>query len=152
MSDLSVFEFQSHAVRTLIDERGEPWFVGKDVCDVLGYADSRQAIQKNCKEAGVSIRDIRSGGQMREVLGYANATDAMKRHCKGVAKRYPLQTLGGTQEVRVLAEPDVMRLIVVGWRNASPSSIALVALKKSAFLASPMSCVSLMMMKRVLRL
>jgi prophage antirepressor-like protein len=79
MSNLSVFEFQSHVVRTIIDERGEVYFVGKDVCEVLGYAD---------------------------------AANAMKRHCKGVAKRHPLQTHGGTQEVRVLAEPDVMRLIV----------------------------------------
>jgi prophage antirepressor-like protein len=80
MSNLSVFEFQSHTVRTVIDERGEPLFVGKDVCEVLGYAD---------------------------------ATSAMKRHCRGVAKRHPIvDSLGRTQEVRVLAEPDVMRLIV----------------------------------------
>lgn len=45
-------------------------------------------------------------------LGYANPTDAMNQHCKGVAKRYPLQTPGGKQEVRVLTEPDVLRLIV----------------------------------------
>ena len=46
------------------------------------------------------------------VLGYSNDSDAMKRHCKGVVKRYPLQTAGGMQEVRVLSEPDVLRLIV----------------------------------------
>lgn len=36
----------------------------------------------------------------------------MGDHCKGVTKRYPLQTPGGMQEVRVLSEPDVMRLVV----------------------------------------
>ena len=45
-------------------------------------------------------------------LGYTNHSDAMKQHCKGVVKRYPLQTAGGAQEVRVLSEPDVLRLIV----------------------------------------
>lgn len=45
-------------------------------------------------------------------LGYTNTADAMSRHCKGVVKRYPLQTEGGLQEVRVLSEPDVLRLIV----------------------------------------
>ena len=45
-------------------------------------------------------------------LGYANHNDAISKHCKGVAKRYPLQTAGGTQEVRVLSESDVLRLIV----------------------------------------
>jgi prophage antirepressor-like protein len=46
------------------------------------------------------------------VLGYANQSDAMNKHCKGVAKRYPIQTPGGTQEMRVLTEADVLRLIV----------------------------------------
>lgn len=52
------------------------------------------------------------GKDVTEALGYANASDAMTKHCKGVAKRYPLQTAGGIQEMRVLAEPDVLRLIV----------------------------------------
>ncbi len=46
-----------------------------------------------------------------DVLGYANASDAINQHCKGVAKRYPLQTTGGIQEVRILNEPDTYRLI-----------------------------------------
>lgn len=45
-------------------------------------------------------------------LGYKNTSDAIKRHCKGVANHYPLQTSGGTQNVRVIAEPDLYRLIV----------------------------------------
>ena len=80
MSELSVFNFDSHAIRTALDEAtGEPLFVGKDVC---------------------------------EVLGYANPSDAMNLHCKGVAKRYPLQTPGGVQEMRALREPDLYRLVI----------------------------------------
>lgn len=45
-------------------------------------------------------------------LGYGNPHDAVNRHCKGVVKREALATTGGTQEVRVIAEPDVLRLIV----------------------------------------
>ena len=73
------FAFGGKTVRAVPDESGEPCFVGKDVCDALGYA---------------------------------NDSDAMRRHCKGVVKRYPLQTAGGIQEIRILSEPDVMRLIV----------------------------------------
>ncbi len=51
------------------------------------------------------------GKDVCKLLGYKNETDAMNRHCKGVVKRYPLSTDGGVQEVRVLNEPDVMRLI-----------------------------------------
>lgn len=44
-------------------------------------------------------------------LGYKNETKAMNDHCKGVTKRYTLCTEGGNQEVRVISESDVMRLI-----------------------------------------
>ena len=78
MSDLNVFAFDSQAVRVVMVD-GQPWFVGKDVA---------------------------------EVLGYANPADAITKHCKGVAKRYPLSTPGGTQELRIISEPDMLRLIV----------------------------------------
>lgn len=68
-------EFSIRAVE--ID--GEPWFVGKDVA---------------------------------EALGYVNASDAISKHCKGVAKRYPLPTAGGKQEIRIINEPDLFRLVV----------------------------------------
>lgn len=51
------------------------------------------------------------GKDVCEILGYVNASDAVTKHCKGVAKRYPLQTAGGVQEVRFLTEPDLYRLI-----------------------------------------
>lgn len=35
-SELTVFEFGMNEVRTLTDANSEPWFVAKDVCDVLG--------------------------------------------------------------------------------------------------------------------
>lgn len=52
------------------------------------------------------------GKDVAEALGYANPSDAISKHCKGVAKRYPLQTPGGIQDVRVISEPDMLRLIV----------------------------------------
>lgn len=73
------FQFENHSVRVITDENGEPQFVGKDICDTLGYT---------------------------------NHNKAMNDHCKGVTKRYPLQTPGGIQQVRVLSEPDMLRLIV----------------------------------------
>lgn len=47
-----------------------------------------------------------------EALGYKDKTNAIKQHCKGVVKHHPLQTNGGTQEVRVIYEPDLYRLVV----------------------------------------
>ena len=76
---LAPFQFDGREIRVITGDDGEPLFVGRDVCDALGYS---------------------------------NAADAINRHCRGVAKRYPLQTSGGVQDVRVLGEPDVLRLIV----------------------------------------
>lgn len=46
-------------------------------------------------------------------LGYKNESDAIKRHCRGVVNHYPIQDrLGRTQNARVIAEPDLYRLIV----------------------------------------
>lgn len=68
---------------------------------------------------GNNIRVIVDGGEPRWVardvataLGYKNPSDAVKRHCKGVAIHDTLPTAGGTQKVRVIAEPDLYRLIV----------------------------------------
>ena len=45
-------------------------------------------------------------------LEYKDPTTAIRSHCKGVQVLHPLQTPGGVQEVRVLTEADVLRLIV----------------------------------------
>lgn len=79
MTAITQYQFNGREVRTIVDELGEVLFVGKDVCDNLGYADH---------------------------------TKAMSQHCKGVVKRHPLLTSGGMQELRVLTEADVLRLVI----------------------------------------
>lgn len=36
-------------VRTIVLPTGEPGFVGKDVAERLGYADTSDAIKRHCK-------------------------------------------------------------------------------------------------------
>ncbi|MGE7136204.1 BRO-N domain-containing protein [Luteibacter sp. NPDC031894] len=53
------------------------------------------------------------GRDVATALGYADTTNAIKQHCRGVAKHHPiLDSLGRTQEARVLNEANVLRLIV----------------------------------------
>lgn len=47
-----------------------------------------------------------------KALGYSNPRDAISKHCKGVAFYDTLNTAGGAQQVRFIAEPDLYRLIV----------------------------------------
>ena len=52
------------------------------------------------------------GKDVATMLGYSRPNDAIKAHCKGAAIYRPLQTSGGTQEVRIISEPDFYRLVV----------------------------------------
>ena len=36
MSNITLFNFEGSPVRVSIDEKGEPWFVAKDVAEALG--------------------------------------------------------------------------------------------------------------------
>ena len=61
MNELQVFEnAQFGQVRT-INKDGEPWFVGKDVAEALGYSNPRKALYDHVdnedKTDGVTIRD-----------------------------------------------------------------------------------------------
>lgn len=42
------FEFEGAAVR-VVNCDGEPWFIGKDVADRLGYADPTNAMKQHCR-------------------------------------------------------------------------------------------------------
>lgn len=45
-------------IRTLTDEDGEPLFCAKDVCDVLGYKNQRDAIQRHVDDPCVVKHDV----------------------------------------------------------------------------------------------
>ena len=46
-------------------------------------------------------------------LGYGDTVNAIKRHCRGVAKQHPIaDRLGRMQNVRVIREPDIYRMVM----------------------------------------
>ena len=51
MNELSIFSFESHQIRTVVDDNGEPLFVAKDVAVALGYKDPTNAIKQHCRGA-----------------------------------------------------------------------------------------------------
>jgi prophage antirepressor-like protein len=53
------------------------------------------------------------GKDVCQALEYRNPADAMKTYCRGVANRYPIvDSLGRKQEVRIINESDLFRLII----------------------------------------
>lgn len=81
MNELQVFNYDSKEVRTVIID-GEPFWIAKDVCDILGYSNVSQTLTDNCKAKGISARYT------------------------------PVMTEGGVQEVRIIPESDLFRLII----------------------------------------
>ena len=43
--EIQIFKHEKFGNIRTINKNGEPWFVGKDVAEVLGYADTRKAIR-----------------------------------------------------------------------------------------------------------
>lgn len=43
-NEIQRFDFKGASLRTLTDEAGEPWFVAKDVCDILGMSNPSMAV------------------------------------------------------------------------------------------------------------
>ena len=52
----STFNFKDLPVRVISDPKGEFWFCGTDVCQIIGYTNSRKALQDHCKHGGVTKR------------------------------------------------------------------------------------------------
>ncbi|MCW9731933.1 hypothetical protein L5B97_00255 [Avibacterium sp. 20-15] len=63
----NTFNFHSNSVRVIKDPNQEIWFCGTDVCDVLGYANSRKALQDHCKSSGVTKRYTPTKGGNQEL-------------------------------------------------------------------------------------
>lgn len=66
--EIKIFEKQEFGtIRTMV-QNGEPWFVGKDVAEVLGYSDTNQAIRKHVDEEDRLTRSFNGSGQNRGMI------------------------------------------------------------------------------------
>lgn len=66
MNELTTFNFENHEVRTVLINN-EPWFVGKDVADTLGYTNSPKAIRDHVDDEDKLTERIVMAGQNRSV-------------------------------------------------------------------------------------
>ena len=89
-NQLSTFNFHNSPVRTITDPKGEIWFCGTDVCNILGYQNSRKALQDHCKEAGVTKRytPTTSGNQEITFINEPNLYRLIIKSRKPEAERF----------------------------------------------------------------
>ncbi|STO64314.1 Putative prophage antirepressor protein [Haemophilus parahaemolyticus] len=86
----STFNFHNSPVRTITDPKGEIWFCGTDVCNILGYVNPRDAISKHCKVGGVAKRDTptTSGNQEITFINEPNLYRLIIKSRKPEAERF----------------------------------------------------------------
>lgn len=59
-TEIQRFDFKGAALRTLTDENGEPWFVAKDVCDVLELSNVSQTLARRLdddEKSSITLND-----------------------------------------------------------------------------------------------
>lgn len=67
MNELKVFENPAFGRMRTIEVDGEPWFVGKDVAEALGYRDTSDALKKHVDADDKLTRRFADSGQAREM-------------------------------------------------------------------------------------
>lgn len=118
MNDLTVFNYEGRDVRTVQRDRA-PWWVLKDVCDVLELSNSRMVADRlDDDEKGVSVIDTLGGRQELTVISESGLYNVILRSDKPEAKKFKRWV---THEVlpsirkhglfavdEVLADPDLL--------------------------------------------
>ena len=67
MNDIKIFENpQFGEIRTMAQD-GEPWFVGKDVAELLGYVKPQNAIAAHVDDEDKTLAPIQGGCSTRTV-------------------------------------------------------------------------------------
>lgn len=83
-NEIQRFEFKGASLRALTDEAGEPWFVAKDVCDILGMSNPSMAVTALDKDEVAQI-------DPKDYLGSENRSN---------------------QAVNIVSEPGLYKLIM----------------------------------------
>jgi prophage antirepressor-like protein len=89
MTNLELVFQDEHKVRVVFDELGNPWWVAKDVCDVLGHSNSRMALEALADdEKGVRTVYTPGGPQEMQVINESGLYTLILRSRKAKAKEF----------------------------------------------------------------
>lgn len=67
-NEIQKFDFKGSAVRVIADEAGEPWFVAKDVAEILEYQNGSRDINRHVDEGDREKQMVFDGNQMKETI------------------------------------------------------------------------------------
>ena len=57
MNNIQIFKNKQFGEVRVIEQNGEPWFVGKDVAEILGYSDTNKAVAMHVDDEDKKLND-----------------------------------------------------------------------------------------------
>jgi prophage antirepressor-like protein len=136
------FSFEGSEVRVTEGPDGKPWYCAKDVCGILEYANSRNAIAEHCREEGVGKSYAPTAGGPQE-LTFISESNLYRLVCRSTLpaavkfEKWVFEVLLPAVRHGVVSAPppDVMpqitgKYIAVLERNDSDKSAEIARLRK----------------------
>lgn len=123
MNDVTIFNFDGADFRVIIRD-GEPWFVAKDVCRVLGLTNHIQAISvlDDDEKSGVSISDPHGREQQTNIITESGLYTLIMRSNKPEARRFrkwvTTEVLPSIRKHGAYATPQTIESIISDPGNA----------------------------------
>jgi prophage antirepressor-like protein len=118
MSNIIPFNYESQQIRVIQDEQGEPLWVAKDVCQILGLEDTHKAVERlDEDEKGRKTIPTLGGNQEMWVINEPGLYTLIIRSNKPDAKKFkrwithevlPSIRKTGSYEVGTLSEIDLI--------------------------------------------
>lgn len=89
-TEIQTFNFKAATLRALTNKDGDPWFVAKDVCDILEISNNRDAISQldNDEKNTVVISDGIPGNPNRTIISEPGLYKLIMRSRKPEAKDF----------------------------------------------------------------
>lgn len=90
-NQITPFEFHGNDVRALTDEHGDPWFIAKDICDVLeldNVTNALRALDSDEKSNITNCNVAQNGGRAPLIVSEAGFYKLVLRSRKPVAKEF----------------------------------------------------------------
>ena len=90
MSNILPFNYESQQIRLIQDEHGEPWWVAKDVCDILGIKNPREAVSKlkDSQKNSVILNDGNRGNPKITIINEPGLYKLIMKSKKPDAERF----------------------------------------------------------------
>ncbi|NCB17313.1 MAG: phage antirepressor protein [Synergistales bacterium] len=151
MNQIQAFSFNSSEVRVVRDEQGEPWFVAKDVCEVLELVNPSEALkaldddERNTLRISEGIRGNPEMNIISESGMYTLVMRSNKPHARKFRKWVTSEVLPSIRKtgsyaapqtypeaLRALANEYEMRALAEAQRDEAIRTKALIGSKREA--------------------